>query len=341
MSNVFISYARADAAFASSIAADLQRRGYTVIFDVEPIKHGSWADALESALEESKVVLCVLSPAYAASTWAQEELSLAMVRESARRLFVIPVLLQDCDAPMMLGSREAVDLRRYPAGVDALVAELHTHLPGGGSTRHGRSPAPELNEQPVNDRVPDTIRAEQSVRARADFGSGPTDAADGRGSASDKAVTSRSPRTTVFVSYSHRDQHLLDRLEVHLRPLENEGRIELWADTRLKSGDDWHSEIRAAINRARVAVILVSADFLASDFIAENELPPLLLQARHAGARIVPVIVGPCGYTRNRILSSFQAFNDPDRPLSDQTRADRERVWDAVAAEVFRLVHEE
>jgi hypothetical protein len=74
----------------------------------------------------------------------------------------------------------------------------------------------------------------------------------------------RERRPNVFVSYSHNDAEFLDRLLVHLKPLEKEGLLDLWVDTRLRAGDKWKKEIEKALQRATVAVLLVSADFLAS-----------------------------------------------------------------------------
>ena len=83
----------------------------------------------------------------------------------------------------------------------------------------------------------------------------------------------------VFVSYSHADQRWLERLKVHLTPLHKQPEIDVWEDTRIKVGSKWRKEIQDAVNRANVAVLIISADFLASDFIRTNELPPLLKAA--------------------------------------------------------------
>ncbi|MFF4698412.1 TIR domain-containing protein [Streptomyces chattanoogensis] len=136
---------------------------------------------------------------------------------------------------------------------------------------------------------------------------------------------------TVFVSYSHVDDRYLKRLLVHLRPLERKGLIEAWSDTRIKGGDQWREEIASAIRRARVAVLLISADFLASEFIADNELPPLLAQAQARGSKILPLILFPCRYSREPELARFQAMNDPRTPLASMKQHQQESVLDSVA----------
>lgn len=122
-------------------------------------------------------------------------------------------------------------------------------------------------------------------------------------------------RTQVFISYSHRDSEWLDRLKVHLKPLVRESTIEVWEDTGVAMGVDWAADVRAAVQRANIAILLVSADFLASDFIVSQELPLLLESAERDGAIVIPIIVGPCGFIRTQGLSRFQAANPPSRPL--------------------------
>lgn len=146
-------------------------------------------------------------------------------------------------------------------------------------------------------------------------------------------VAKSSPRKGVFISYSHADAEWLERLQKHLKPLQRDG-VEVWDDTRLKAGEQWRDEIRDALAAAKVAILLISADFLASDFIVTNELPPLLKAAEEDGATIIPVIVSPCRFTRMASLSRFQAVNDPAKPLVQMRRAGRETVLDQVARAV-------
>jgi len=138
----------------------------------------------------------------------------------------------------------------------------------------------------------------------------------------------------VFISYSHHDEMYLRRLLVHLRPLEKNDSIDLWVDTKLEAGDKWNAEIETALARARVAILLVSADFLASDFIVDNELPPLLESAASRGTRIIPVIVSHCRFSRDENLKGFQAINDPRNPIASLDENGREEIYNEVAVAV-------
>lgn len=152
----------------------------------------------------------------------------------------------------------------------------------------------------------------------------------------ERAAAEREKNPNVFISYSHSDREYVDRLLVHLKPLEKEGLIDLWLDTRLRAGDRWKKEIEKALSRSTVAVLLVSADFLASDFITDNELPPLLRNAEEKGTRIVPLIAKPCRFARDKNLRHFQAINDPKQSLVLLSPGEQEVLYDQVALEVER-----
>lgn len=134
-------------------------------------------------------------------------------------------------------------------------------------------------------------------------------------------------RTKVFISYSRKDAKWLDRLQVHLKPLERVGEITRWDDTLIKPGEKWREAIERALGEAKVAVLLISADFIASDFINEDELPPLLAAAESEGVLILPIVLSPCRFEETKSLSQFQSVNKPSQPLSMMTGARREAVF--------------
>jgi tetratricopeptide (TPR) repeat protein len=138
------------------------------------------------------------------------------------------------------------------------------------------------------------------------------------------AMSVQPRRTKVFISYSHRDEKWLKRLMTHLRPIERDHGIEVWHDKKLTSGSRWREEIASALETTRVAILLISADFLASDFIAEAELPGLLRAS--SGIKILPVIVSPSRYAKTPSLEGFQAVNDVSAPLIGLPENEQEQV---------------
>jgi TIR domain len=142
-----------------------------------------------------------------------------------------------------------------------------------------------------------------------------------------RSLSAQCRKAKVLISYSHRDRVWLERLQVHLAPLQREGKVDLWDDTRIRTSQRWRDEIRKAIATTKVVVPLLSADYLASDFIATNELPPLLAAARNDGAYIMPVIVSPCRLSAVPLLSEFQAVNGDLQPLVSMRRNKREELW--------------
>jgi hypothetical protein len=138
----------------------------------------------------------------------------------------------------------------------------------------------------------------------------------------------------VFISYSRTDREWLERLQVFLKPLERQGAVERWDDTRLRTGERWHDEIKKALASAQVAVLLVSADFLASDFIVNEELPPFLAAEQARGLVVMPVILKPCRFAKTPSIAQFQAVNPGLKPLLEMTEAEREALWNRLTDDI-------
>src|ERR1044071_8984604 len=141
---------------------------------------------------------------------------------------------------------------------------------------------------------------------------------------------------TIFISYSHADEAWKDRLVKHLLPLEREGLARLWHDRTLRPGDAWYEQIVAGMDGSSVAVLLVSADFLASDFISREEVPRLTALAGERGVRIVPVLVSACGWQDVPALGRLQMFPEHLAPLARVADPDQELA--ELASELRRLV---
>lgn len=136
-------------------------------------------------------------------------------------------------------------------------------------------------------------------------------------------------RTHIFISYSHEDREWLEQLERMLRPLVRTQTIEVWSDERISPGEQWKSEIELALTRARMAVLLVSPDFLASDHIHRYEMPRLLEAAARDELTILWVPVRACLWEETQI-AGFQAAHDPSRPLGTLPKGEREVALKAI-----------
>jgi tetratricopeptide (TPR) repeat protein len=112
----------------------------------------------------------------------------------------------------------------------------------------------------------------------------------------------------VFISYSHLDEDWKNQLLPHLKAFEQQGDLLLWHDRRIDTGADWYPEIEEAVKRSRVAVCIISENFLASDFIIKEEVPELLKRRKAEDLIIMPLLAEPCPWQAIRWLKGIQMF---------------------------------
>jgi TIR domain len=141
----------------------------------------------------------------------------------------------------------------------------------------------------------------------------------------------------AFVSYSHKDVRWKERLAVQLAVLEREGLLATWHDGLIQAGADWLPEIEAAIASARVAVLIISADFLNSDFIRRKEIPALIERRLRDGLRVIPLIADACPWKRVSWLAAIQARPLNGKTLAELGRAKAQRVLAGLAEEILGI----
>src|SRR5215472_413046 len=101
------------------------------------------------------------------------------------------------------------------------------------------------------------------------------------------------PPLRIFLSYSHKDEDLCDRFLIHLSQLKRQGLIEPWHDRRITAGAEWAGAIDEHLNSAHLIILLVSPDFLASDYCNDVEMKRALERRRNGEALVVAVIIKP------------------------------------------------
>ena len=164
------------------------------------------------------------------------------------------------------------------------------------------------------------------------------------GSSLPLAQSQNPTRTKAFIGYSRKDKVHLERLQTHLKGYlhaasENDSldmRVVIWDDTKIAFGADWDKEIKDALVHAKVAALLVSADFLASDYIRECELPILLEAERVGEVKILSLVLGPCSF-RYSALARYLVMNNAE-PLMGMKPYKQEAVWAKFAEQIYKFL---
>jgi tetratricopeptide (TPR) repeat protein len=146
-------------------------------------------------------------------------------------------------------------------------------------------------------------------------------------------------RPLIFISYSHKDETWKDRLVTHLNVLQYQDSLDIWDDRRIEAGEDWFQEIEAALNASSIALLLISANFLTSKFITEEEVPRLLQRRAQEGVRLIPIILEPCAWQTVRWLSPHLARPKDGRPLSGGTDHQINTDLTAITLEIDSILH--
>jgi hypothetical protein len=146
-------------------------------------------------------------------------------------------------------------------------------------------------------------------------------------------------KNKIFISYSHADKEWFEEVKIHLKALSFvEADFEVWDDSKIKPGERWREEITSALNRSGIAILLISTNFLASDFIRTNELPILLKKAKNKGTKLLSLIVKTSLYELEKDLPEYQAINSPDRPLYKLTKPEQDEELVKLAKTVRNII---
>lgn len=121
---------------------------------------------------------------------------------------------------------------------------------------------------------------------------------------------------TLFYSYAHEDEELRNQLGKHLHLLKRQGLITSWHDREIRAGDDWAIEIDTHLESAQIILLLISADFLASDYCYGVEMKRALERHFAGEARVIPIILRPVDWQHDLLLSSLQALPTDGKPVT-------------------------
>ena len=153
-------------------------------------------------------------------------------------------------------------------------------------------------------------------------------------------VQNVSQRTDIFISYSHHaeDQPYFDEIKRQLKSLKAYGLdANVWDDTQMRTGDDWLAEITKALKSTKVGVLLVSQNFLSSDFITKKEIPALLDNVINDSGKIMSVILRKTPFQLHPVLKNYQAANPPEKPLNTLTEPEKDAVYSKLLEDILHF----
>lgn len=139
----------------------------------------------------------------------------------------------------------------------------------------------------------------------------------------------------VFFSYSHKDENLRDELETHLKLLQRQGIISTWHDRKIGAGNEWKQEIDNNIESANIILILISSDFIASDYCYDNEMKRALERHEKGEATVIPIIVRDVSWS----IAPFAKLQVlPRDGLAVTKWIDRDSAWRDVSEGIIKAV---
>jgi hypothetical protein len=137
----------------------------------------------------------------------------------------------------------------------------------------------------------------------------------------DHPPSTRTPRLSVFLSYAHKDERLRVELEKHLSVLRRSDLIETWHDRKIAPGAPIYSEIERHLERSDLVLLLISPDFLDSDYCFRREMRIALRRHARGQARIIPIILRPVDWQRTPI-GKLLALPRDGKPVTSWQRRD-------------------
>ncbi|MEH1800378.1 MAG: toll/interleukin-1 receptor domain-containing protein [Nostoc sp.] len=141
----------------------------------------------------------------------------------------------------------------------------------------------------------------------------------------------------VFFSYSHKDEVLRDELATHLSMMKRQGVIEAWHDREISAGSEWANAIDDNLEIADIILLLVSANFLASDYCYDKEMTRAMERHETREARVIPIILKPTDWN-GAPFGKLQALPKNAKPVT--TWQDQDEAFLNVAQGIRRVVEE-
>lgn len=154
-----------------------------------------------------------------------------------------------------------------------------------------------------------------------------------------KKITHKKTETSngvaVFISYSHKDDRERIKLENHLQVLQKSGMIRTWTDRKIDAGEEWENQIDSNLNTSQIVLMLISSNFMASNYCYDMEMKAALKRHTTAHAIVIPIILRACLW-QVAPFAKLQLLPKDGKPIQNFTRKDdayaaiAKAIWDII-----------
>ena len=143
----------------------------------------------------------------------------------------------------------------------------------------------------------------------------------------------------IFFCYAHEDEPLLNKLKTHLRPLQRTGLVDVWHDRDISAGSEWEQEIKEQLNAAQIILLLISPDFMNSDYCYGVEMQRALERHDSEEACVIPIILRYV-YWRGEPLGKLHALPTDGKPVKSQNWYDLDEAFFDITEGIRKVVEE-
>lgn len=291
-----------------------------------------WKDKLDEMLDQTRFFIPILTPSFFRSEPCRQELRtfLDLEQKVGRRDLVLPIYWITCpvleevylkakdELAQIIDDRQRWDWRELI--FEDLTSAACRNAMHSLATQIARARRLILRVATSEETSPLKVKVPSSAERRIDQIK-EISTLEREGSDQEE----RSSKDTVFVSYSRRDDKWLKEIKKIMSPILKSDIINFWDDTKIKPGSDWEIEIDNALNISKAAILIVTPDFLDSDFIKSNELPKILESKESQGLKVFWIATSHSLFDFTEIRH-FQCVNDPQNPLDCLEPHDQRRT---------------
>lgn len=322
-----ISYNRADRHWAEWIAWQLEEEGrYTAILQAWYFRPGdNYIQKLHEASVKAKRTIAVLSPEYLDELSTEPAWTAAFLQNlQGKEGSLLPVRVRECDVKGLLAPIIEINLTQQGNEVEArkiLLQGLQAgsirpktapFFPGGNVTEDKLIRASEIRGHVL-----------QSLPERPFYPQ------------SGQPITKT---IEIFYSYAHEDEELRDKLEKHLAVLKAQGVITSWHDRQISPGKDWEREVSSHLDTSQIILLLVSADFIASNYCYGVEMKQAMKRLDTKEVRVIPIILRPVDNWQETPFGRLQALPRDGKAVTSWSN--RDEAFEDVAKGIRQVINE-